>query len=161
MDDRASQHRRIVVLAVRDALVVALTAYGLHLDATLRGTMGVLPTVVAIVTGVLVLTSGFYVHEWGHYLAARAAGATPVPARSPLSIFLFELDEKACTRTQWLTMSMGGYVASIIGLVIIVAVIDLHALSGQVALGLTSLGVLATFALEIPITLRVYREQRA
>jgi hypothetical protein len=161
VDDRASQDRRIVLLAVRDALVVALTAYGLHFDATLHGTSGVFPTVVAIVTGFLVLTSGFYVHEWGHYLAARAAGARPVPARSSFSIFLFELDEQACTRKQWLTMSFGGYVASIVGLGIIVAVIDLHALSGQVALGLTSLGVLATFVLEIPITLRVYRQQRA
>ena len=150
---------RIRALAVRDVLVVALTIGAVLFDRSLRGAPGVGPTILAVVTGVLVTVSGFYVHEWGHYLAARFAGATPMPSASPFSIFLFHLDESACTREQWLTMSMGGYVATLIALPIVLAVLDLHVLSGQVGIVLTSLGMIATFALEIPITVRVYRKR--
>jgi len=148
--------RRIAVLAARDVLVVSVAAWLVHLDAVLRPTGS--PMVLAIATGVLITVSGFYAHEWGHYLAARFAGAKPVPSASPLSIYLFELDENACTRRQWLTMSAGGYLATLVALPIILSIIDVHVLSGQVALVLTSLGVLATFGLELPITYRVYRK---
>lgn len=143
---------------LRDVLVLA-SAFGLMaLDRTMRAEGGALAVVVACAAGVLVTVSGFYLHEWGHFLAARAAGASPVPAASPIAIFLFELSEDACTRRQWLAMSLGGYAASIVGLAVILAVVDASALSGRVALGLTSLGVLATFVLEIPITYRVWRK---
>lgn len=151
------------MLALRDVVVLAATIGLMRLDASLRAdaATGVLPALVAGATGLAITVCGFYAHEWGHYLAARAAGATPVPSASPISIFLFALGEDACSRRQWLAMSAGGYAASIVGLAVILSVIDLGTLSGRVALGLTSLGVLATFALEMPITLRVYRKSAA
>lgn len=154
--------RRIRVLVVRDVIVVAAAGALLVLDARLRaeGAAGVGPLLVAVLAGALLTLSGFYAHEWGHYLAARWAGATPTPAASPLSVFLFEIGESECSREQWLWMSAGGYVASIVGLAAILGVIDLSVTSGRVAAVLTSLGVLATFVLEIPITVRVYRSRR-
>ncbi|MFO0680925.1 MAG: hypothetical protein U0234_02685 [Sandaracinus sp.] len=154
--------RRIRVLAARDVLVAVAAAALLVLDARLRASAqgGVLPLVVAVLAGALLTLSGFYAHEWGHFLAARWAGATPTPAASPLSVFLFEIGEHECTREQWLWMSAGGYGASIVGLAVILGIIDLSVTSGRVAAILTSLGVLATFVLEIPITMRVYRTRR-
>jgi hypothetical protein len=160
VDGRASHGRRIAVLVARDLLVVALTA-GLVIADHLRNQFQNPSVVLGVVTGFMITVSGFYAHEWGHYLAARWAGASPVPSPSPISVYLFELEEDACTRRQWLTMSLGGYLATIVALPIILAIIDVHALSGQVALVLTGLGVLATFGLELPITYRVYRKPAA
>ncbi len=161
MSDAASTFgRRIAVLAVRDALALGATVGLVMADRQVRasGLSGIGPSLLGVLTGFMITLSGFYAHEWGHYLAARAAGATPVPSASPLSVYLFELTEDACTRSQWLTMSMGGYAATILALPIIFAIVDVGALSGRVALVLTGLGVLATFALELPITYRVYRK---
>ena len=158
----AERARRIRVLGLRDVIVVLGSAALLVLDARLRsdGASGPAPLVVAVLAGALLTLSGFYAHEWGHYLAARWAGAAPTPAASPWSVFLFEIGESECSREQWLWMSAGGYAASMLGLAVIFGVIDLSVTSGRVAAILTSLGVLATFVLEIPITVRVYRTRR-
>ena len=155
--------RRIAILASRDVLVVAATVGLVVADASARAShaSGVAVALLAVATGVAITLSGFYAHEWGHYLAARAAGATPVPAASPRSIYLFELAEDACTREQWLVMSAGGYAATLAALPLIFSIIDLASLSGRVTALLVSFGVFATLALELPITLRVYRKRPA
>jgi hypothetical protein len=54
-------------------------------------------------------------------------------------------------------MSYGGYIASILGLGLVFALVSLDRLSGQVALGFTGFGLLVTAVLEIPTTVRVLR----
>lgn len=161
MSAEATYGRRLAILAARDAVVFAGTWWLIRSDAALHESAGALPLIVAVATGFMITVCGFYAHEWGHYLAGRFAGATPVPSPSPISLYLFELEEDACTRRQWLTMSVGGYAATILALPVILSVIDIGSLSGRVALVLTGLGVLATFALELPITYRVYRKAEA
>ena len=56
-------------------------------------------------------------------------------------------------------MSLGGYLASILGLAIIASAVNLDAWSGKLTVVFVGLGVLATFAIEIPITMREWRRR--
>lgn len=146
-------------LGLRDLCALAVAVALALADARARasGAEGGVALALALATGVTTTLSAFHAHEWGHYLGARLAGAFPRPGRSLATLFLFELEEGECTRSQWLAMSAGGYVASVIALAAIASFVDLGSWSGRITMGLVSLGVLATFLLEIPITVRVYR----
>jgi hypothetical protein len=149
-------------LGVRDLLVLGLAISLVLVDVRARtaGLDGAPSLALALAAGVAVTLSAFHAHEWGHYLGARLAGARPRPGRTLRTLFLFELDESECSREQWLAMSAGGYVASVIALGVIASIVDLSAWSGRITMVLVGLGVLATFLLEIPITVRVYRRAR-
>ncbi len=152
MSDRAAITRR----TLRDLATLGAMAALLVLDArTAQGSATSLAIGAAL--GALVTLSAFLLHEWGHYAGARLAGARPVPTRSAFAVFLFDLDEPSCTREQWLAMSLGGYLASLVAVALIATWIDLGRASGIVTAVLAGLGIAATFAIELPITWRVYR----
>lgn len=140
-------------LVLRDLVIAALVALAWWLDARARGAAAI---AVGLVTGVVTAYAGFLAHEWGHLAAALASGSTVSYPRGLFSKLLFHFDSGENTRRQFFWMSAGGYLASILGVALIAALAP-RRLSGLVALGLASLGVLATFVLEVPITLRVLR----
>jgi hypothetical protein len=144
-------------LAVRDLLILAATLGLWAADAAVRGTGGALPIVVAIATGAMTSISGYLAHEWGHLLGARLAKSEVSLPASPWSVFLFRFDTGVNVRSQFLTMSMGGFVASAVVTTLLLSVLPMNALSTWVALFLTALGLIATAILEIPPFWRVYR----
>jgi len=77
--------------------------------------------------------------------------------RRLLTPLLFHLDSVENDRRQFFCMSGAGYVATAIGVGLIVLVVPHDAWSGRIAIGLAGLGALVTFVLEVPITLRVAR----
>ena len=142
-------------LGLRDLILVVGTAaiwWRLHSDPTWDPAWW-----ISIVAGVLLAASGFALHEWGHWLGAVLSGGVVRPAKSIASVFLFAFDVERSTPRQFLWMSYGGYAASVAGLAAVLGIASWHALSGQVALVLTGLGLLVTAALEIPTTIRVHR----
>jgi hypothetical protein len=143
--------------AVRDASIIAVTLLVWWVDAGLRDQTGTITALVGVVAGVLTTLCGYLVHEWGHLLGALSAGSTVHLPAKIASIFLFQFDSDRNSRAQFLRMSMGGFVASALVIVLLVAVVPLHALSGKVAVTLVVLGVLATFILEVPVAWRVAR----
>lgn len=150
--------RAFVVPAIRDLVAVALMAGLSILDAQLSGAdAGAAAIAVALATGFMVTLVSFLLHEWGHWLGAVASGSPISRPPGALSPFLFHFDTKRSSRKQFLWMSMGGYIASVVALVCIATWADFSRLSGQVAFGLASLGVLVTLVLEVPTTLRVLR----
>lgn len=120
-------------------------------------TVGPSAVVVAVAAGLLTTLVGFFAHEWGHLLGALAAGGVVHAPRRLTSPFLFFFDVSKSDRRAFLAMSYGGYAASAVALAIIMVAVPWHALSGLTALVATSLGVLATFAIEVPTTVRVAR----
>lgn len=142
-------------LVLRDLAVLSATACAWVLDAQLSD--GAARTGAAVVAGGLTALCGYLFHEWGHYAAARWAGARVVPARGAGSLFLFRFDCEAGDRRQFLAMSAGGFVASAVAVVLLLALLPLDTLSGRIALGLVALGVLATLVLEVPVAWRVAR----
>ena len=112
---------------------------------------------VAIVTGLLTAFAGFLGHEYGHLAASLATGAHVTYPRSPLSALLFHFDSARNDRRQFLWMSMGGYAASVVAVGLIVGLCPLQAWAGRISLLLAAAGLVVTFALEVPITVRVLR----
>lgn len=142
---------------VRDLLVAGATAGLWALDASLRGRGDGLALAVGVVTGLATALVGFLAHEWGHLAASLASGSVvhfPPGVARPL---LFHFDSAANGRRQFFWMSVGGYLATVLAVGAIVALCPLDALSGRVAAGLGAAGMVVTFALEVPITLRVAR----
>ena len=146
-------------LVVRDCLALGLAVALTHADSRSPRTVDAAAFAFSFATAAFTTLSAFHGHEWGHYLGARLAGARPRGARSIVSLFLFELQRSECTRRQWLSMSLGGYLASILGLAIIASAVNLDAWSGKLTVVFVGLGVLATFAIEIPITMREWRRR--
>jgi hypothetical protein len=143
--------------AVRDAALVALTLGLWRADAALRGEAGAAPLVVAVLTGLLTAVCGYLAHEWGHLLGARLSGSVVERPASAFSLFLFRFDSDRNGRGAFLAMSLGGFAASAAGVALLLGVLPRDALSGQLALALTALGVLATALLELPPFFRVLR----
>jgi hypothetical protein len=144
---------------VRDSLFAILLLVAWLMDRDMRAT----PTdelsasVVAVTAGMLTTLVGFFAHEWGHLLGALSAnGVVHAPHRIS-SPFLFFFDVARSDRSAFLAMSYGGYLASAVALAVIMLAVPWHTLSGLTALVATSLGVLATFAIEVPTTVRVAR----
>jgi membrane-associated protease RseP (regulator of RpoE activity) len=143
----------------RDALVSLAAVSALALDVRTRATGASGPAALALgaTAGILVAVAGFLLHEWGHWLGARWTGSVVHYPRSVLAPLLFHFDTRANDRRQFLAMSLGGYLASVVGVGLVVALTDRAAWSGRVALALTVGGMLVTAALEIPTTVRVLR----
>jgi uncharacterized membrane protein len=143
--------------AVRDASIIAVTLLVWWVDATLRNQGGTIAVTVAIVAGALTALCGYLLHEWGHLLGALSARSAVHLPETASSVFLFRFDSDRNSRAQFLRMSMGGFVASALVIVLLVGVLPLDALSGKVAMFLVVLGVVATFILEVPVAWRVAR----
>jgi hypothetical protein len=142
---------------LRDAAIVLLTFLLWAADAALRESGGVVATAVACLAGALTAACAFLVHEWGHFLGARLARSVVHLPATPWSVFLFRFDTDQNGREQFIAMSLGGFAASALSIAVLLLVLPLHALSGWVAFGLSGLGVVATFVLEVPTFVRVRR----
>lgn len=144
-------------VAARDAAIGALALALWSADRALIGEPTLAAHAIALGAGVLTAVCGYLAHEWGHLAAAIASGAVVHAPESWRTVFLFQFDTGQSSSRQFLAMSLGGYAASAIVVVALVALLPLDALSGRVAATLTGLGVLATIVLELPPFLKVWR----
>lgn len=142
-------------LLARDLLLVAATLGVWRLDAGLRGEPGVLAAGVAVAAGVLAALCGYLVHEWGHLLAALAAGSRVHFPDRVASTFLFFFDTQHNDRGRFVAMSLGGFAASAVAVPLLFLMLPAGALSTWVALALVVAGVIATLVLELPPFFRV------
>lgn len=147
-------------LLVRDVLLLLLTLLAWRADAALRGESGWLSVVVAVAAGTLAAVSAYIAHEWGHLLAARAAGGAVHFPEKLTSTFLFFFDVGHSDRRQFLAMSLGGFAASAIAIPVLVTSLPWGTLSTWVAFALAGAGVVATLATELPPFFRVLRGAR-
>ena len=133
---------------VRDASIGVLTC----------ALWGLLPQTVASdwVLGVLTGLCGLLLHEWGHVYGAYRSEATvtPAPFWSP---FLFDLDSRRNSREQFLAVSLWGFFASGVYLVLFVVLLPLERLAGQVAMAIALFLAALTVIIEFPLAWRVYR----
>jgi hypothetical protein len=145
--------------ALRDALLVLASAGLWWLDALARaqGQGGVAAVALAIAAALSAVGCGFLLHEWGHLAGALASGARVEFPDQLASLYLFRFDVAHNDRRQFLTMSYGGYLGSLVAAALLVMLLPTAALSGKIGLVLTAIGFVAGFAAELPITLRVLR----
>lgn len=152
------QWNRFWPLAIRDALLVALTVVLWHYTLQAGPAHG--PGAVALhtVTGLMTVLCGFFLHEWGHLIGALASrSAFVLPATPFESPFLFRYNRVRNDRHQFFVMSMGGFVASIIFVAWLPFGLPWGMLATYIADGITALGVLATLGTEVPRLVVVMR----
>lgn len=112
---------------------------------------------LSVLAGMLVAVAGFLLHEWGH-LAGALASRSAVQFPDTLGyLFLFKFDCGRNSRRQFLSMSMGGFIASGLIVLFLAATLPFQTLAQQVAWVLTVIGVIATFILEVPTAWRVHK----
>lgn len=144
-------------MLVRDVALVAgsfamlIWSHRLH-DAASDGA-----GIVAVIAGVLLPVSGYLLHEWGHLAGCLLSRSVVHFPPTPLALLLFRYDTGVNDRRQFLAMFWGGFVASVVVVVVYFAILDERYIADRIALSLTTLGVLATFVLEIPEGWGVYR----
>ncbi len=112
---------------------------------------------LSVAAGTLTALVGFITHEWGHLAGALAAGSTvhfPGRVTAPL---LFHFDTARNDRRQFLCMSYGGFAASAIVLVALLAMLPFERLSGRVAGALAGIGTVVSVVAELPTAVRVAR----
>jgi hypothetical protein len=144
-------------MLTRDLLLLAATLGLWRLDASLRGEPGVTAAAVAVAAGVGAALCGYLAHEWGHLLAARAAGSRVHFPERVSSTFLFYFDRERNDRRHFVAMSLGGFAASAVTVPLLFLLLPAGALSTLVALALVVAGVVATLVLELPPFFRVLR----
>jgi len=144
-------------ILLRDLLIGAITLALMRLSHALEAAHSMMSVPVAVAAGAAVAYAGFLFHEWGHLAGARVGGCQIALPTSVRSVFLFGVDPARNRREPFLALSLGGFIASGVAVVFLLAVLSFHWLADIVALFLTGLGVLATFVLEIPPAWRVYR----
>ena len=110
----------------------------------------------AIATGGVTGVCALLFHEWGHLYGAYRSGAVvhPAPMWSP---FLFDLDSKLNSRAQFLSVSLWGFAATGIFLLVFALWLPLDTLAGRVAMGIGLLLATLTVVIEFPLAYRVYR----
>ncbi len=143
-------------LVVRDVALFALCGVAWWFEPRFRDGSAV-GWAMALVTGGLTAFVGFLMHEYGHLGASLATGAKVSYPRTPLTALIFHFDSAQNDRRQFMWMSLGGYVATLLAVGLIIVLCPLDAWSGRVSLGLAGVGTLVTFVLEVPITVRVWR----
>jgi hypothetical protein len=151
----------MIKLLLRDISIVILTLLLWRFNSHIQSRHDSVAVAIAVLTGFATVVAGFLAHEWGHLLGALSrGGAVELPQRLA-SVFLFQFDIEKNSREQFLAMSFGGFAASIVVVALLLVVLDFNGLADRVALILTALGVLATFVVEIPGAVRVYRNKPA
>ena len=149
----------LVKLLLRDLALLAATLALWQLNGQWAGLHTAASVAVAIAAGIGTVICGFLAHEWGHLLGALARHGRVGLPNSIRTVFLFQFEPQHNSREQFLAMSCGGFLASALIVALLLAVLSLDGLADRIALGLTGLGVLATFVLEIPPAWRAYRSQ--
>lgn len=154
----AGQWKRFFAMAGRDGLVAAIT-FALWMQTIEAGPPhDVGGFALHLGTALLTVLSGYLVHEWGHLIGAWLIRSTFfLPEHIAASPFLFRFDNLRNTRRHFTWMVWGGFVSSALLVVFLLVALPKDLLAAQVALGLTALGVIATFVIEVPEFWRVVR----
>ncbi len=153
------QWKRFFALAARDLVVIiAALALWSHLIERAAAPLGAVMIALHVLTALVMVFVGYLMHEWGHLLGAwTSRSAFELPASIVETFFLFRFDNVRNSRAQFFAMALGGFASSILMIAFLLVALPWQLLASQIALGLTSLGVLATLVIEVPEFWRVWR----
>ena len=144
------QWTRLFALILRDGLLIGVTLALWFWAVEFGKPQGALAIGTHIGAGLMTVLCGYLLHEWGHLIGALMARGNVVLPTMFESPFLFRFDLHRNTRRQFTWMASGGFVSSLLLVAFLVVALPYGLLATQIALGLTALGVLATFVIEVP-----------
>lgn len=142
--------------AVRDLVILAVCLGCWQLEAALRAPgWQLLPILAAVLAAVVTTLVGLLFHEWGHLAGAAFLHSAVGSPRKLVTPFLFYFDTERNNGRQFVGMSLGGFLASGVFVLLLLALLPLHSLAGKLTLLFVIIGVVATLILEVPAAWRV------
>jgi hypothetical protein len=144
--------------ALRDVVLLAicLLLWQLNMSELAAGHI-VIAGLIATVTVIATVLTSYEFHEWGHLSGAIATGAVVHAPKPLIHQFLFHFDGQQNNRHQFVGMSIGGLLASVLVLLALLWILPLSTWSAKIALGIIVLGIIVTFLREVPEAWRVHR----
>lgn len=98
--------------ALRDLVIVALATSAWWGLAARSAEAGFVADLSGWIVGILLFACAYLAHEWSHYLGAVASGAAVGIGENLASGFLFSFGSEGNTLSQFVVMSLGGFVAT-------------------------------------------------
>lgn len=117
-----------VNVLLRDVALVVMAVALLGASRSLEGSGSALRIPVALVAGAMLAVVGYLLHEWGHLLAALASRSVVHLPDRITTVFLFRFDTGRNDRRQFLWMSLGGFIASALVVLLYAAALSSGAL---------------------------------
>lgn len=136
--------------ALRDGTLLLVTALGWLVLGRASAQPGLLGETLGVLLGVMGGLCAWVLHEWGHVLTARAAGARLRVPRKLFSVYLFGFDNKQHSRAQFVSMALGGFMATGLVFVFVMLALPQDLLATKVLRGLVLIEIAVTAALEVP-----------
>jgi len=137
----------------RDGSIIAVALLIWWLAAEHSAGTGMLADFTGFVAGVLLGLSGSLLHEWGHLLAAVGAGSVLHANENLGSPFIFSFDPQRNSLSQFVIMSLGGLVVTVVLLVGFYAYLPDGLLASRVARGAVLFLAFLGVSLELPLFL--------
>ncbi|MEL6324197.1 MAG: hypothetical protein AAFQ84_08210 [Pseudomonadota bacterium] len=137
-------------LAIRDASIVAATIVAWLSLGHLSADHGWTADAVGAGLGVAAALVAWIAHEWGHLVFGSAVGATFRAPTKIATVYLFGFDNRQNSRTQFITMALGGFAATAIALWCVFNLLPADWMATRVVRGLVLIEALAIVVLELP-----------
>jgi ABC-type Co2+ transport system permease subunit len=141
-------------LFARDLGIVAAAALLFLLGAGFSAGTGAVADLSGVVTGVALGICPLLLHEWGHFLGARATRSVMQPAASLRAIFSFSFDSQRNSLRHFLAMTFGGWLGTALAVFVAYAWLPDELLATRVARGMVLVSVLLVVVTEIPLLAR-------
>lgn len=143
---------------VRDLVLLGccVLAWQLNMSTLASGSLLIAIPCSALAV-ILTVLAAYEVHEWGHLSGALLTGSTVHAPNRLIHQFLFHFDGQRNDRRQFVGMSIGGLVASVVAFAVLLLVLPLATWTAKIILGLVGIGIVATFLREVPEAWRVHR----
>ena len=139
--------------AIRDGVFVTVALLVWWLAAESSAGTGLLADFTGVVAGVLFGLSGALLHEWGHLLAALAAGSVLQANENLASPFSFSFDPRQNSLAQFVVMSVGGLGVTALLVIGFYVYLPDGLLASRVARGVVLFLAFLGVTLEVPLLL--------
>ncbi len=136
--------------ALRDLALLSGTVLAWALFARFSVGEGVVANFTGVALGLLAGLCAWFAHEWGHVLAAWAAGSKLRAPKKLISVYLFGFDNKSHSRGQFVAMALGGFAATGLVYAFVHFYLPQDWLATRVFQGLVLVEIMVTVALEVP-----------
>ena len=140
-----------LVMALRDAVFLAVTVALWQLAARFSAGDGALADFTGLLLGLAVGAGGYLLHEWGHLAGALATRSRVAAPETIWSGFLFSFDSRKNGLQQFLVMSAGGFAATAGVVFAFYVFLPDELLASRVARGVALVGALLTAVIELPL----------
>ena len=141
-----------VKLAIRDLLLAAAgISLWLWLAPLAEGAR--FGDALGLLAGLGLVLTAYLAHEWGHALAALAAGARIHPPQTLRHVSLFSFDTQTSTTYQFAMMSLGGFAVTAVAVWFAYGWLPEEPLAARVARGGITLLASITVFVEVPLLL--------